>query len=268
MPDPVTGVLAGTAVIGAGATVYSAKKSSKAAASSTQAQREATSEQSIYLGKMADVAEEQLGLSREQLALAQKESARADQAWNRYTSVFMPIEDELVRQVKEMPEEPPGLARMIGTIDRGYSDLEGNLRRMMAGRYQHGSGLERGTMERTELGRTRAKAGAKADAISAWENEKFNRMMQVAGFGRTSAPLMTVSGGYAAPISTMGSTGNMFTNIAGQYGGQAANYGNMANMYNQATANTWASAGNTAGNLMQMYLLTQGGKGGPPGFMG
>lgn len=250
-----TAIIAGAAIAG-GAAAYSASQARRSANQAQSSQDRATEAQSAYNERMAAVAEEQLGLSREQLALAKAEAARSEEAWGRYKSVFMPIEDELVKQIKEMPAEPPGLPRMLATVDRGYSDLEGNLRRTMGGRYQYGSGLERGAMERTELGRTRAKAGAVADLTNAWEQEKFNRMMQVAGFGRTSAPLMTTSGGYAGGMAGVGSAGNIYSNVAGSYGNQAASYANLVNQANQASANAWASGGQTAGNLMQMYLLT------------
>jgi len=156
----------------------------------------------------------------------------AVQQWERYMTTFAPLEDMLVADASKPVEEQPGFGRMMGTIDRGYSDLGANVRRTMGGRYPSGSGLDVLNQQDIELERTRTKTGA----VGAAREARFDRMLRAAGLGR------------GIPTTVMNTAGNV---------GAQQNY--MANMQGNAAQNAWGSVGNTAGNLMQMYLMSRGG---------
>jgi len=160
----------------------------------------------------------------------------AGQQWQRFLDTFAPLEDKIVEEAHAPVEQQPGFARMMGTIDRGYSDVAANTRRTMAGRYPSGSGLEVLNQDNIEMNRTRTKAGA----VGAANEARFSRMLQAAGLGR------------GIPTTVMNAAGNV-----------GAQQGNFANMQSNAAQNQWSSLGNTAGNLMQMYLMTRG-AGTPP----
>jgi len=165
-------------------------------------------------------------------ATTQWQKDLANRQWQRYMTTFAPLEDMLVADASKPVEEQPGFSRMMGTIDRGYSDLGANVRRTMGGRYPSGSGLETLNMQDIELERTRTKTGA----VGAAREARFDRMLKAAGLGR------------GIPTTVMNTAGNV---------GAQQNY--MANMQGNAAQNAWGSVGNSAGNLMQMYLMSKGG---------
>lgn len=179
--------------------------------------------------KQGQIAEEAFDASKQSTASQQD---IANQQWSRYLDTFAPLEDQLVKEASAPVEDQPGFSRMMGTIDKGYSDTGANLRRMMGGRYPSGSGLEVNAQLTNELNRTKTKAGAVADLNEA----RYNKMLQAAQIGRGISTQAT---------DTSASVGNQQTS--------------MANMQANAAQNAWGSVGNTAGNLMQMYLLSKGG---------
>lgn len=200
MPDPITAIAGG----GLALNLFSTVKQGKAA------------------DKALDVAK---GTTDWQKDLAV-------QQWRRYMTTFAPLEDKMVEEAQAPVEQQPGFARMMGTIDRGYSDVAANTRRTLAGRYPSGSGLEVLNQDNIEMNRTRTKAGAVGTANEA----RFSRMLQAAGLGR------------GIPTNVMNTAGNV-----------GAQQGYIANMQGNAAQNAARSLGNTAGNLMQMYLMSKGG---------
>jgi len=189
-------------VAAAGVTAYSAYKSSKAA------------------GKQASAVEKGAEFDTE---LAQKQ-------WDRYMQVFAPGEEQLAKEVAKPLEQQTGLKRSLATIDRGYADVTGNLRRTMGGRYQYGSGLERGSLMNLE----RQRIGAKAGAVAGAETDLFNRRTQVANIGR---------GLPGQSLEASGRAGQAYGNLMGAYGG--------------AAKGAWDSVGTGIGNLMQSYTLSK-----------
>ena len=168
--------------------------------------------------------------ARSSSALTDVQSAIAKEQWNRYMSTFAPVEDQLATEAVAPVEDQPGFSRMMSTIDRGYADTAANTRRTLAGRYENGSGIEGATQTALDLNRTTAKTGAVADL----NQDRFNNMLQVANIGQ---------GNVATASNTAGSAG--------------INYGNLAAMYGNAANQSYASAGNTLSNLMQMYTAAQ-----------
>ena len=192
------------AAIGAAASVYSAVKSDNRA-------EEQTTRASDANQQMADIASAQ---------------------WNRYLKAFAPLENTLVKEAKAPIEQQPGYGRMMATINRGYSDLEGNVKRTMGGRYPSGSGLERQAVRNVGLQKTTARTGAVADMMT----QRFNRMLQAANIGR-GLPAQAIVGS----------------------SGRATGSTNLANLYGQAAKSGWDSTGASLGNLMQLLSGAAGG---------
>ncbi len=144
--------------------------------------------------------------------------------WKTFMDSLKPLKEEL----KKPMEEQQGFGRMMGTIDRGYSDATGNLRRTMGGRYPYGAPLEGIALQNLELDRTRTKAGATAD----WANNNWDRMMGVA----------SLTGGLPAAATAGLSDAS-----------RTAAY--QANQANQAAAGAWGNVGQTYGNLGQMAMM-------------
>ncbi|MCK4792508.1 MAG: hypothetical protein KAV87_52750 [Desulfobacteraceae bacterium] len=150
--------------------------------------------------------------------------------WDRYMEGFATLEDKLVEEVSRPLEDQPGTKRALATIDRGYADVTGNLRRTLGGRYQYGGGLERGNLLNLE----RQRIGAKAGAVAGAEADLFNRRTQVANIGR------------GLPGQAVGAAGS------------AANIqGSLANIYSGAAKGAWDSVGTGIGNLAQLYTLSK-----------
>lgn len=167
---------------------------------------------------------------------ASKSAARAAEAtewqgdlayaqWERYVDKFAPLEDKIVKEAQAPVEEQPGFGRLMATVNRGYSDLEGNVKRTMGGRYPSGAGLERQAVRNVKLQKTTAETGAVADMMT----QRYNRMLQAANLGR----------------------GLPATSIAGA-SGAAQNETLLASMYAKAAQGSWDSTGTSLGNLMKL----------------
>jgi len=147
--------------------------------------------------------------------------------WERYMGTFAPLEDQAIEEAKAPVEEQPGFSGSMGAIDRTFSDRGATIGRIMGGRYQYGSGLERSAQMNNEMQRGRAKAGLYSD----YATQRANRMMSMASIGR----------GIPANVSQF--------------------YQNQGNMYGNMSTNSASSAGNTMGDLMLYYMLGQKGGG-------
>lgn len=174
------------------------------------------SQSSGYAGRAADaqtrIAEEQAALAREQ--------------WNRYLNAFAPLEDRMIAEAQTPARESPGFLSMAGGINRRYGDSAGNIRRMMGGAYPGGAGVSFGAQRANELNRTRDLTKAEAS----WNDNRWNRMLGIAGLGR-SLPA-TATAGYASAGNQYGSLANMYGNLAGQaYGGVGQGLGNLYQWY-------------------------------------
>lgn len=146
--------------------------------------------------------------------------------WNKFLETLAPLEAEAALPV----EQQPGFARMMATIDRGYSDLGANVRRTMGGRYPHGSGLERMVGRNVELSRTRTKAGAYADAA----DNRWNRMLGVASL-------------------TRGLPATSTANLAGG----ARGLGGLAAMQGASAAGAWQNTAGVMNDLGQLWMMRQ-----------
>ncbi len=173
-------------------------------------------------GAAGDMAEAQAGAANAQTALAKAQ-------WARYLEAFAPLENQMIQEAQTPARETPGFLSMMGGINRNYADQGANIRRMMGGRYQYGGGLETSAQASNELNRTKAVAGAEAD----WNNQRWSRMMGIAGYGR-GLPSQAMAG----------------------YGSAAGTYGNLANMYGNASQQAFGGVGQGLGNLAQLSLLS------------
>jgi hypothetical protein len=130
--------------------------------------------------------------------------------------------------------QDPGLNRNLSQIDKYFSDVAGNQRRQMGGRYQYGGGLPQKTMETVELNRARAKSGALADDRA----QQFNRLMGVTGVGLEKDKLAQ--------------QGSQFQQQMGLNRDQLAAGENAAS--DAYKANLWGTVGNVGGNLLNMWM--------------
>lgn len=169
---------------------------------------------------------------------ADTQAAIAAESWNRYMSAFAPKEDVLLRETYQPVEKQPATKFALAQVDRGYADAAGNLKRSLGGRYQYGSGLERGALGSLERNRIQARAKTAAEAGT----NLFNQRLQLANVGRGLPGQAVQAAGSAAGI-----------------------YGNLAGMYGDAAKSSWDSVGTGIGNLMQIYTLSRGGGNDPWG---
>jgi hypothetical protein len=174
-------------------------------------------------GAASDAADAQTRLAAEQAALAREQ-------WDRYLKVFAPYEEKLLAEAATPTRESPGYLAQMGTINRQYADTGANLRRMMGGRYESGGGIEAAIQSGLERNRVRDVAKAQ----NAHENERWNKMMGIAGFGR-NLPATATAG----------------------YQGAGSQYGSLANMYGNLSGQAFGGVGQGIGNLMQMYALSR-----------
>lgn len=168
------------AVVGAGVGLFSAVSGSKSASKSADAQASA-----------ADA----------QMALAQAQ-------WDRYMDAFAPVEDKLLKEAQLPARELEGFREAKGAMNRGYADLSMNTRKELASMYPRGGEIARGRKESLDRSRIKDVAGLESD----WDQNRWNKMMGIVGYGR-NLPGNAMSG--------YNSAGNI-------YGQQAAMYGNLA----------------------------------------
>lgn len=152
-----------------------------------------------------------------------KQSDIAKAEWDRYQTAFAPLEDKAIAEAQAPVTEQPGFGNAMGSLDRSFSNNAATIGRVMGGRYQNGAGLE-GSMQRSnELNRGRAKAQVFGD----YAKQRSTNMLNMASLGR-----------------------NIPDNVSDIYGKQAATYAKMSSA-------SGASAGDTMGDLMTYYLLSQ-----------
>jgi hypothetical protein len=189
-----------------------------------------------------DAADAQEDALNQQGALTAEQAEMARLMRERYEKAFIPLEDELIKEVQLPPRLNPNFQATVGGIDKRYGDLRGNMSRMFGGRSPYGSGAKMDTMKSLELNRTKDLAGAESAANQA----HFGNMLSVSNLGR-SLPNQAMSG----------------------LSGAGTAYGNMASMYGSQADKSFSSMGGTVGNLMQLYAMGgQGGAGGGFGNMG
>ena len=163
-----------------------------------------------------------------QARLADTQAKIAQEQWDRFLKVFGPLQEYLVKESQTPARENVGFQRMAGGINERYADSAANLRRTMAGRYPSGSPMEGSIQRSLDLSRTKDLTGAEAD----WNAKRFSDMLNVAQMGQ-GLPSTAMSG---------------LSSASGTYGNLANMYGNMANA-------GWGAAGNSLGNLYQMWKM-------------
>ena len=144
-------------------------------------------------------------------------------------SKFAPLENKMVTEASKPLEQQAGTKQALAQVDRNYANQAGNLKRTMGGRYQYGSGLEKGSLLNLDINRTNAKGQAWQDSAT----NLFNQRLQVANIGR---------GLPGQAVSSSGSAANTF--------------GNLMNTAANSAKGTWDSIGSGVGNLMQLYTLS------------
>ncbi len=130
--------------------------------------------------------------------------------WDFYVKNYQPMEKNMVGEAQAPAEEQPGFARSMGEVSKGYTDASSNLRRMMAGRYPSGSGLETASQNTLAMNYPRAKS----DVWNQYNNQRFSKMLQMANLGKgMPATSGSIEGG--AANTTAGLT-NLFAQLANQ----------------------------------------------------
>ena len=162
--------------------------------------------------------------------LANTQAGIAQAQWDRYIKQFAPLENKLIYQVsKPLNANPAFLSSMAG-VRQNYGNIGANTRRMMAGRYPSGSELETAGQAQNQ----RSMIKTLADTRAQGEQNRLNQMYQTLGLGR-----------------------NLPTSAMAGMNSAAGTYGNLATMYGNAANSAYSSAGNSLGNMAQMYMLNQ-----------
>ena len=161
-------------------------------------------------------------------ALAGTQAGIAQAQWDRYIKQFAPLENKLIHQVsKPLNANPAFLSSMAG-VRQNYGNIGANTRRMMAGRYPSGSELETAGQAQNQ----RSMIKTLADTRAQGEQNRLNQMYQTLGLGR-----------------------GLTTGAMAGMNSAAGTYGNLATMYGNAANSAYSSAGNSLGNMAQMYML-------------
>ncbi len=100
--------------------------------------------------------------------------------WNRYLSMYAPLEQQLISEAKKPAAESPGYLGAIGQYERGMGDVSANLRRTLGGRYPYGAGIEASTQASLARQRPLGRATLRSSA----EQERMNRLYNLVGLGK------------------------------------------------------------------------------------
>ena len=160
--------------------------------------------------------------------MAKQQADLAQQQWDRYLSVFSPLENQMITEAQTPARESPGFLAEMGGINQRYGDASGNLRRMMGGTYSSGAGVAAAGQRSLDLNRGKSLASAESN----YNNQRWDRMLGMANLGR-GLPATSTAG--------LASAGNL--------------YGSLANMYGNLSGQAFGGVGQGVGNLYQMYAL-------------
>jgi hypothetical protein len=168
---------------------------------------------------------------QEQLAMAQ---------WNRYMTEFAPLENAMVTQAEQPANKQAGYLQAEGQLNKSYADLEANTQRSMAEKYPGGSGMSTGIKASQERGRIEDNA----NLSSSWNQQRWNQMMGIAGYGRglTSNAMQ----GYQSAASGFGQQAGMYGNLmqSSAYGlGSSINSLNNSGGLNSMYPSSWFGGG-------------------------
>lgn len=202
MPDPISGVMAGTAVIGAS----SARKQGKAANKAAERQ--------------GDVADRQMDL--------------ADQQWQRYMETFAPLENEMVALAQKPIE--PDIARIMADTQQAYSGARASGLRSLqrrgvnpsAGAYQAGSDL-------FGLNLAAQQVQGINQAYRTADDTRWGRMAAVSSLGRGLPG--NAQAGMSAAGNIYGNQAQMYGNAASQAWGAVGNAAQ--NFFSQPAVQDW-----------------------------
>ncbi len=172
------------AIVGAGAGLFGAISGSSSASKSADAQ--------------ADAADAQMALAKAQ--------------WDRYMDAFAPVEDKMLQEAQQPARELEGFREAKGGINRGYADLTMNTKKELSAMYPRGSGIAQGKKESLDRSRIKDVANLESD----WDQNRWNRMMGIVGYGR-NLPSNAMSG-YSSAGNTYGQQASMYGNLASQSG--------------------------------------------------
>jgi len=215
-------------------------------------------------------------IAQQQIQSADTNTARANDQWNQYKTMFQPVENQMVTDAQnfDSPERQAQQAAMAGAdVTNSYNGaLDSNQRNMERMGVNPNSGRFAAINNETNLAQAKDTAGA-------MNNARNNTIMQgmalrqgAAQFGRNmpntglAADSLALNGGNAA-VNNMatganinnagvGAVNNSFNSAANSYGsaGQIGLglYGNQLNAWNQENQNTMAGlsgAGSLVGSL-------------------
>jgi|SRR6185437_2194806 len=206
-------------------------------------------------------------IAQQQIQSADTNTARANDQWNQYKTMFQPVENQMVTDAQnfDSPERQAQQAAMAGAdVTSAYGGaLDSNQRNMERMGVNPNSGRFQAINNETNLAQAKDTAGA-------MNNARNNTIMQgmalrqgAAQFGRNmpntglAADSLALNGGNAA-VGNMATGANMnnagVNTAAGLYGGAAGAYGSagslMGNQY-QSQLNAWGQQQAAMGGLGQ-----------------
>lgn len=230
------GAIAGavTGLIGAGVSAYSASQAGKGNKAGESADQMA--------GYSDAATAAAVGVARIQAKIAKEQ-------WQRYIDLYSKPEQELVSETMKPVRESEEFISGKGSINQGYADTGANVRRLMAGRYESGSGLEE----------------AKADTLDRSRMKDISRLESDLGSQRFSrlSTLMSLARGLSGQAqSGLSGAAGTYNSAAGTYGNLAQLYSSAANQGAAAGGSAWGGVANSFGNLANILQNTNWGGGG------
>lgn len=136
---------------------------------------------------------------------AAAQMAMAKAMWDRYMAAFAPLEDKLIAESQTPARELEGFREAKGAMNRSYADLGANADNVNATMYPGGGGMVQARNDALERSRIKGIANLESD----WDQNRWNRMMGIAGYGRNLP---------ATALSGYSSAGSMYGNLANMYG--------------------------------------------------
>lgn len=153
-------------------------------------------------GKAAD---SQADAAEAQMALAQAQ-------WDRYMDAFAPLEDKMMKEAQLPATQLEGFREAKGRMNRSYADLGVNTDKSMASMFPVGGGMKKATEQSMDRSRIKDIANLESD----WDQNRWNRMMGIVGYGRNLPA--TAQAGYSSAGNIYGQQASMYGNLAGQSG--------------------------------------------------
>lgn len=207
-------------------------------------------------------------IAQQQITSADTNTARADDQWNQYKTLFQPVENQMVADATnfDSPERQAAMAGQAGAdVTSAYSGaLDSNQRNMERMGVNPNSGKFAAINNETNIAQAKDTAGAMNNARQGVINQGLALRQGVAQFGRNmpntglAADSLALNGGNAAVsnMATGAGINNAGVNTAGGLFGGAANSNSSAGQLGlgqyQGQLNAWSGKQDILGGIGQL----------------